>query len=169
MQHLRKIFHTILLVLLLLHTGCAGQIVSPRANFSEGSKAYKSRDYVTAVKLWEPLAEQGHVNAQYNLGFMYAKGEGVTQSYENAMKMWRLAAEKGYVSAQYNIGVLYHRGRGVNQDFFRAHMWYVVAATSGHKHAMDNRDIVAKNLTPTQVKKSTRLADECAVKNYKGC
>ena len=51
-------------------------------------------------------AEQGQAEAQYTLGFMYAKGEGVPQDYAEAMKWFRKAAEQGHAEAQHNLGVM---------------------------------------------------------------
>ncbi len=47
--------------------------------YQEGYDAYNRGDYDTALKEWRPLAEQGNEAAQANLGFMYAKGQGVPQ------------------------------------------------------------------------------------------
>ena len=49
-------------------------------------------------------AEQGDVIAQYNLGVMYATGQGVSQDYQEAVGWYRKAAEQGYAGAQYNSG-----------------------------------------------------------------
>ena len=46
------------------------------ADFQKGLDAYQSGDYATALKEWEPLAEQGNADAQYNLGVMYYQGKG---------------------------------------------------------------------------------------------
>ncbi len=48
-------------------------------------------------------------------------------------------------------------------------MWFNIAAASGDKEASKNRDIVAKELTPTQIEKAQKLASECVAKEYKGC
>ena len=40
-------------------------------------------------------AEQGYAPAQYNLGVMYANGEGVAKNDEQAVKWYRKAAEQG--------------------------------------------------------------------------
>jgi TPR repeat protein len=40
-------------------------------------------------------AEQGDAGAQYNLGYLYANGLGVTQDHTEAVKWYRLAAEQG--------------------------------------------------------------------------
>ena len=44
------------------------------ADFEKGLDAYDSGDYATALREWKPLAEQGIVSAQFNLGQMYRKG-----------------------------------------------------------------------------------------------
>ncbi len=46
------------------------------AGFDEGMAAYQRGDYATAIREWRPLAEQGHAEAQYNLGLMYDIGLG---------------------------------------------------------------------------------------------
>ena len=38
------------------------------ADFQAGLQAYERKDYATAVKEWQPLAEKGDANAQYNMG-----------------------------------------------------------------------------------------------------
>jgi len=43
----------------------------------------------------ESLAAQGHADAQFNLGFMHAKGRGVPPDYGLALKWYRLAAARG--------------------------------------------------------------------------
>ena len=53
--------------------------MSASADFQKGVAAAKNGDYATALREWTPLAEQGHASAQYNLGVMYDKGQGVTQ------------------------------------------------------------------------------------------
>ncbi len=54
--------------------------------FEDGLAAYRRDDYATALKFWRPLAEQGDAQAQHNLGFMYANGQGVPQDNAEAVK-----------------------------------------------------------------------------------
>jgi uncharacterized protein len=61
-------------------------------DFYKGSVAAHSGDYVTALKQWLPLAEQGNASAQYSIGWMYGSGNGVAQDYAEALKWYRLAA-----------------------------------------------------------------------------
>ena len=55
-------------------------------DFDDALAAYKKGDYKTAMRLWKPLAEQGHASAQSNLGVMYAKGHGVSEDDKHAVK-----------------------------------------------------------------------------------
>ena len=104
----------ILLTLTVL-LGSAG--VSWGADFQKGFDAYKSGDYATALREWNPLAEQGDANAQFFMGMMYEKGHGVPQDYKTAVKWWILAAEQGNAFAQFNLGLMYRKGQGVPQDY----------------------------------------------------
>jgi len=60
--------------------------------FEDGVAATLKGDYATAMRLWRPLADQGVASAQYNLGVMYANGQGVPQDYAAAVSWYRKAA-----------------------------------------------------------------------------
>jgi TPR repeat protein len=74
----------------------------------------------------------------FNLGLLYANGQGVTQDYVRAREWYEKAAEKGFPRAMGNLGVLYHNGQGVTQDYVRAREWYEKAAEKGFPRAMGN-------------------------------
>jgi TPR repeat protein len=54
------------------------------ADFQKGLDAYNRGDDATALKEWQPLAEQGYAGAQYNLGLIYTNGQGVPKDYKEA-------------------------------------------------------------------------------------
>jgi len=70
-------------------------------DFDKALAAAQAGNFETALKEWLPLAKQGNASAQYNLGIIYNKGEGVPQDSAEAVKWYRLAADQGYASAQY--------------------------------------------------------------------
>ncbi len=51
--------------------------VSGCTDYQAGVDAYDRGDYETALKKFLPLAKQGEALAQFNLGVMYAEGQGV--------------------------------------------------------------------------------------------
>ena len=123
----------------------------------DGLDANEKGDYKEAVRLWLPLAEQGDATVQYNLGQMYRQGQGASQDYKEAVKWYRLSAEQGDVDAQLKLGVSYGMGRGVPKDFALAHMWWNLSGSNGNKEAAENRDIVEKRMTPSQIEKALEL------------
>jgi TPR repeat protein len=65
----------------------------------DGTAAIRHGDYTMALRLAEPLADKGDAEAQYNLGFMYAVGQGVRQDFVRAYMWLDLAAAQGYPDA----------------------------------------------------------------------
>ncbi len=104
----------------------------------DGRMAYEAFDYPAAIRHWRPLAEEGHAEAQFNLGIMSRVGKGVPQDDADAEKWFRRAAEQGHVHAQFNLGLLYYQGQGVPQDYAEAVKWYRKAARQGVAKAQYN-------------------------------
>ncbi|HEY3326356.1 MAG TPA: tetratricopeptide repeat protein [Novimethylophilus sp.] len=100
---------------------------------------------------YRKAAEQGEAQAQFNLGWMYYTGQGVTQDYRQAADWYHKAAEQGLSIAQYNLGLMYGTGQGVTQDYIEAHKWWNIAGNGGNAGGIKNREIVEKMMTPDQI------------------
>lgn len=83
-------------------------------------------------------AQKGDVTAQFNLGVMYSRGDGVLKDSTEAVKWYRKAAEQGDADAQYSLGLAYRYGRGVPRDDSEAMKWYLRAAEQGDAEAQGN-------------------------------
>ena len=145
---------------------------TPEQQFQQGSTAYEQSDYQTAFKLWLPMAEQGDANVQFNLGVMYAKGQGVKQDDFKAVKWYRKAAEQGYADAQANLGSAYSAGRGVRQDYIEAVKWFKKAAENGSADGQFKLGLVY--LIGQSIQKDRTLAKEwfgkaCDNGEQRGC
>lgn len=92
----------------------------------------KIQSYTDAEKFYRIAAEQGHEDAQNNLGMLYANGEGVQVNYTEAAKWFRKAAEQGSAESQFALGWCYENGRGVTLDYYEAAKWTRKAAEQGH-------------------------------------
>ena len=147
--------------------------VAAADSFEDADSAIQRGDYTWAARLFRSLAEQGNAPAQFNLGGMYAKGQGVPQDYQEALKWLRKAADQGDAGGQYNLGVMYEKGQGVPQDFVRAHLWLNIAAASSKgdlgKSVMEYRDIVASQMTAMQIGKAQEMARRCQETKFKEC
>jgi TPR repeat protein len=128
---MRHIVFALALTMTLMSAAVAGP-------FEDGFAASQRGDYATALRLWRPLAEQGEVTSQFNLGVSYDQGSGVPQDYAEAVKWFRLAAEQGYAKAQFNLGNMYDDGKGVPQDYAEAVKWLRLAAEQGLAQAQSN-------------------------------
>ncbi len=137
--------------------------------FLKAMTAYKNGDYATAFQIFEPLAEQGDVDAQFYLGGMYMKGQGVIKNYKTSLKWYKRAAEQGDAKAQFNLGVIYMHPQAGIEDYTRAYMWASVAAENGHDIHRKLRNLIAKNMTYGQIEDAKKPARECIRKKYKGC
>jgi hypothetical protein len=85
--------------------------------------------FVKAAQCYLLAAEQGHVDSKYNLGTMYANGQGVQQGFATCL-LWHLA--------QFSVGLMFEKGRGVLQDLAKAEEWYRSAAMQGNADAQCN-------------------------------
>ena len=112
------------------------------ADFDAGMTAYKRGDFATAFRELKPLAEDGVPRAQFYLGVMYAKRQGVPQDYTEAVRWYRLAADQGEAFAQADLGVMYAKGQGVPQDYTKAVRWYRLAAAQGIAAAQYNLGVL---------------------------
>jgi TPR repeat protein len=109
-----------------------------KANRIRGLAAYDRHDYVTALRLFQQLAQQGDPKAQANVGLMYHDGKGVTQNFSEALKWYRQAASEGNSAAQFNLANMYYSGQGVNQNYGDAIKWFSKAAAQGNLDAINN-------------------------------
>ena len=136
---------SLLRCVLVLLVVCVCVTASSWADFSEGLAAAARGDYTTALRHWQPLADQGYAPAQYNLGVMYRNGYGVAKDDVEAVKWFRKAANQGNASAQYNLGVMYHNGYGVAKDDVEARKWFRKAADQGNAIAQYNLGVMYYN------------------------
>lgn len=75
----------------LANLGKGPEPVPPgQAQFDEGVRLYKAKDYAGAAKVFQKLAEQGNPKAQLQIGYQYEFGEGVRQSHDEAVFLRRL-------------------------------------------------------------------------------
>jgi len=123
-------------------------------------KAYLRGDYDKALVDVQFLAHNGEARAQYDLGVMYDKGQGVPQSDAVAMQWYERAAAQGEPRAQYNLGLMYLNGQGVPPDLVTAYYWVSLSAGHGNQHAMDARDYISEKMSVEQIAEGKRRVRE---------
>src|SRR5690606_10451302 len=75
---------------------------SATAGWDVANAAYERGDYHAAFREFMTLALAGDSVAQYNLGSLYYRGQGVPQNHVEAARWYRRAADQGLAEAQYD-------------------------------------------------------------------
>ena len=101
---------------------------------TQALKAYKQKDYTTAMELWLKEAESND-QAMANLGIMYLKGDGVEKDYAISREWFEKAARYDNDSANFNLGLMYQTKLGVEEDVNKAIEYYRKAVAKGHVQA----------------------------------
>lgn len=128
------------------------------ADFNDGVVTYLMGDYDKAFTTMQSLAETSdHGYAQYYLGMMYMKGQGVEQDYKLAGQWFRKASEKSIPQAQYKLGNLYYKGKGVPKDYEFAYVWFSVGATHKHNLSVGAVNKAKEKLSEDELKEADKL------------
>ena len=109
-----------------------------------------------ALQSLQAAANNGDANAQYELGFLYAQGQGVPRDDAQAASWWRKAADQGADFAQYGLGLMYQFGQGVPQDYAIAYALFNLAAVSTMQ-ASTNRDRISQQMSEADIESGQNL------------
>ena len=117
----------------------------PAALRQIGATCYEEGDYDEAIKYFTKAADLGDVEAYYQLGLMYWKGEGVEEDEEKMVYHWEKAAIRGHPSARYNLGY-YEEDNG---NIERSVKHFIISSKLGHDNSMKSlwRLYFAGNIT----------------------
>ena len=103
------------------------------------AREFRPQDaYTKSFQEFKTRAERGDVTAQFRLGIIYYKGEGVPRDYLEALNWFKKAALQGHPLAQYNAGYMSEKGEGTPQDYVEAARNYRQAAEQGNQLAQYN-------------------------------
>ncbi|RUL70890.1 tetratricopeptide repeat protein [Dyella choica] len=99
------------------------------------SKVLPVQQPIRSLDELERAADAGNSDAQYLLGRVYMRAEGVVRNRNLSVWWMRKAAEQGHAHAQYELGECLYGGRGALMDTQEAAHWYRQAAEQGHTSA----------------------------------
>jgi len=84
-----------------------------------------------AVRFLTQAADRGLAVAQYRLGTLYERGQGVAVDSVKAMHWYELAASQGNRKAMHNLAVAYASGPTTKRNMTEAARWFAKAAALG--------------------------------------
>ena len=105
--------------------------------FETARAAANKGRFKEARVIWEELSAAGNVEATYNLGRMYARGDGVPRDFGRARDYFEEASDAGHVEATARLGAMYLHGDGVRKNQSRAFALLRKASDSGSEYAKD--------------------------------
>ncbi len=118
---------------------------TPEEMYQRGNTYSKKGNIKKTIRWYRKAAEQGHAEAQANMGLYSIQGIGVDCDTIQAVEWYQKAAEKGHAVAQYILGDFYYNGVGVTPDTIQAVEWYRKAAEQGHTSAQHMMGIAYEN------------------------
>jgi len=130
------------------------------AQFSLGlqfAREGAAQDYAQAAHWYLQAADQSHSLAQFNLGIMYAVGQGVSRDGAKSMGWMQKAAELGDAGAQYHVGMKLHRAsldglpEAAPESRIQAYKWLQLAAAQGYRGSEAAWAFVALSMTREDV------------------
>lgn len=84
-----------------------------------------------AGRLLRLAAEQGHAEAQWDLGLKHRNGFRVQKDLVEAIRLFRRAAEQGHAKALAILARSYEAGEGVEKNLYEALKLYQRAGENG--------------------------------------
>jgi TPR repeat protein len=151
-----------LLLILLPVSGCDSQKAveyGPPINDLPGSESYQKalgfmieKNYPEALPPLEDAAQQNNPEAQYQLGLLFARGDGVAQNYPAAHEWLLRAAMEGHPKAQYYLGQMYSQGDGVEVNPREGFVWFWLAASNGDKDSKYYMKVLQPKITTEDYK-----------------
>lgn len=106
-----------------------------RGDLERGIRAYQAWDFIRALHEFYGLSQEGVADAQYYLGIMFAKGQGVPRDPVQADTWLARAADGGSREAQFAYASMLWQGDYLERDRRKALRWYTAAAENEHAEA----------------------------------
>jgi TPR repeat protein len=155
------------LALLLCLAAPAGAQTPPpddAAAMERGLEAYFAGDPQAAWFFWLGPAERGFAEAQFSLGNLYLRGEGVPADPVLAMRWFERAAAAGHAEAKLNLALMLATGEGIPRDPVAAYIHAIRAAAQlGGDERRVARDIaagIARRMSPEEAERARRVLME---------
>ncbi|MFJ7700184.1 SEL1-like repeat protein [Lysinibacillus fusiformis] len=95
----------------------------------------QAKDINRGLFWYERAAEQFHIDAFYDLGFIWSKGLTGIRNIEKGIHWFKQAALQGDADAKLQLGHIYNKGEGVARNLKEAIKWYGLAADAGIEEA----------------------------------
>ena len=84
--------------------------------YEQGETFYNNKEYDKAAELYKKACDGGNMSGCFNLGIMYANGNGVEKDLGKAAELFKKACDSDIADGCRMLGALYANGNGVEKD-----------------------------------------------------
>jgi len=127
--------------------------------YKQAMNLLKKKDATKAVLLFRQAGEKGNRRAQYQMGLLYARGDGVPKDMAKAREWLRKAAIQGHPKAQFYLGQMYAFGAGGKKDYVKATTWFWLAKTLGDRFAGDSLEVMTGKVSSRELSEAKKRAN----------
>ena len=106
-----------------------------------------------SFELWTEAAELGSLEAHYELGIVYYKGNRVEEDKPRGIRHWKQAAMKGHVTSRHILGAV--EGENGNQQLAVQH--WMISAKMGYEKSLNFIKVVFKEGQATKAQYAEAL------------
>lgn len=110
-----------------------------------------------ALESCTAAADSGDLQAQFEMGELYYKGERVERNIDTALEWFEQASLQGHPGAQYRLGLMHYQGEGVERNLPQAYIILKMAAVNGQDEAMDASDQIALQMNQEELAAATNV------------
>jgi len=122
-------------------------------------------DLAEAMAACQQAAENGDVQAEYELGEFYYDGKRTERDLHQALKWFEQASLKGHAPSQYRLGMMFFRGEAVPANSVQAYIILKMAAVNGSDEAMDSADMISAQMPREQLDLASQVLGQI-FRNY---
>lgn len=110
-----------------------------------------------ALEQCRVAAEAGDMQAQFEMGEFYYRGEHSPQDLPKALSWYEQASVQGHPDAQYRLGLMNQHGEGMPRNLPQAYIILKMAAVNGQDAAMDASDLLAEKMSDEELAAATAV------------
>lgn len=133
---MKHFISSLLLGSTVFFSACDKTIENPTGYYLDAKAAYDADSFFEAERLLKPIADDGHVDAQFLLSDLYLTGKIGEADTKQGLDYLDKAAESGHIRARSMMGVQYINGQAVEKDLKKGVEYISSAARSGNVSAI---------------------------------
>ena len=132
---------------------------------AEGIALFKQGNFAAALPVFQALAEQDNVKAEYYLGMMHYFGYGMIPDPAGAKVLFQKAAQHGHAASQTYLGELLM----VEREYLVAYMWLELATQQGYAAGRKYLNKLTSLMTPNEIENARKMALQCKASHFEDC